>query len=80
MESFFKSLKAERVDHVRYGSRQQARTDIVHWIEGFYNRRRLRKGPRQADKSNVEISGLKTLGMNDIGGTLPSDSCGLYSL
>ena len=39
-----------------------------------------RKGPRQADKSNVEISGLKTLGMNDIGGTLPSDSCGLYSL
>ena len=41
MESFFKSLKAERVDHVRYGTRQAARTDIVDWIEGFYNRKLL---------------------------------------
>jgi putative transposase len=55
MESFFKSLKAERVDHVRYGSRQQARTDIVDWIEGFYNRRRLHSAigyrtPLQAER------------------------------
>jgi transposase InsO family protein len=41
MESFFKSLKSERIDHARYRSREQARTDIVEWIEGFYNRRRL---------------------------------------
>ena len=41
MESFFKSLKTERVDAMRYASRDQARADIVDWIEGFYNRRRL---------------------------------------
>ncbi|WP_395242083.1 IS3 family transposase, partial [Salmonella sp. s60732] len=42
MESFFKTLKVERVDRVRrYDSRAQARLDIVSWIEGFYNRRRL---------------------------------------
>lgn len=41
MESFFKSLKSERIDHARYRGREQARTDIVDWIEGFYNRRRL---------------------------------------
>lgn len=41
MESFFKTLKVERVDRVRYSSRAQARLDIVSWIEGWYNRRRL---------------------------------------
>ena len=41
MESFFKTLKVERVDGQRYESRDHARSDIVNWIEGFYNRRRL---------------------------------------
>ena len=41
MESFFKTLKVERVNRVRYGTRAEARLDIVNWIEGFYNRRRL---------------------------------------
>ncbi|WP_217704264.1 IS3 family transposase [Piscinibacter koreensis] len=41
MESFFKTLKVERVDRVRYATRAQARLDIVDWIEGFYNQRRL---------------------------------------
>lgn len=41
MESFFKTLKVERVDRLRYASRAEARLDIVNWIEGFYNRRRL---------------------------------------
>lgn len=41
MESFFKTLKVERVYQVRYRDRQQARLDIVDWVEGFYNRRRL---------------------------------------
>ena len=41
MESFFKTLKVERVQHLRYTTRSQARLDIVDWIEGFYNRRRL---------------------------------------
>lgn len=41
MESFFKTLKVERVHRLQYASRSQARLDIVHWMEGFYNSRRL---------------------------------------
>ena len=41
MESFFKTLKVERVDQLRYETRDQARLDIMNWIEGFYNRERL---------------------------------------
>ena len=41
MESFFKTLKVERVYQVRYDTRAQARLDIVDWIERFYNRVRI---------------------------------------
>lgn len=41
MESFFKTLKVERVYQLRYETRAQARLDIVDWIEGLYNHRRL---------------------------------------
>lgn len=41
MESFFKTLKVERTCQVRYETREQARLDIVNWIEGFYNSTRL---------------------------------------
>lgn len=41
MESFFKSLKVECVYPRHYESRDDARLDIVEWIEGFYNRRRI---------------------------------------
>jgi transposase InsO family protein len=41
MESFFKTLKVERIYRVRYDTRAQARLDIVDWIEGFYNRLRM---------------------------------------
>jgi putative transposase len=41
MESFFKTLKVERVHQCRYQTRDQARGDIVNWIEGFYNSRRM---------------------------------------
>ena len=41
MESFFKTLKVERVGQVRYETRDQARLDIVNWIEGWYNQGRL---------------------------------------
>lgn len=32
MESFFKTLKVERIHQVRYDTREQARLDIVDWI------------------------------------------------
>jgi len=40
-ESFFKTLKVERIYQLRYETRAQARLDIVDWIEGFYNHQRL---------------------------------------
>jgi transposase InsO family protein len=41
MESFFHSLKSERVHHRIYGTRAEARRDLFQYIEGFYNSRRL---------------------------------------
>jgi putative transposase len=37
-ESFFNSLKNERVHGVRYPSRAQARAEVFQYIEAFYNR------------------------------------------
>lgn len=36
-ESFFSTLKREQVDEQDYLTRQQAKTDIFSYIEGFYN-------------------------------------------
>ena len=41
MESFFHTLKTERVHHRAYTTRDQARRDLFQYIEGFYNPRRL---------------------------------------
>ena len=41
MESFFKTLKVEWVNRLRYATRAQARLDLIDWIEGFYNANRL---------------------------------------
>ena len=40
MESFFGTLKSERVHHLVYRTRDEARTDLFYYIEGFYNLRR----------------------------------------
>jgi putative transposase len=41
MERFFGSLKSERTDHKRYLTREEAKADIIDYIEMFYNSRRL---------------------------------------
>jgi putative transposase len=41
MESFFATLKSERVHFSRYRTRDEASPDLFYYIEGFYNRRRL---------------------------------------
>lgn len=41
MESFFGSLKTECTLHRRYHSRNEARRDVFHYIEIFYNHERL---------------------------------------
>jgi putative transposase len=40
MESFFHTLKTERVNHRQYATRDEAQRDIFAYIEGFYNRTR----------------------------------------
>ena len=39
-ESFFSMLKNERVYRTVYATKAQARSDIIRYIEGFYNSRR----------------------------------------
>jgi putative transposase len=43
MESFWGSLKNERVHHRRFETREQARQEISEYIEVFYNRQRKQK-------------------------------------
>ncbi len=40
VESFFGILKRERVNRVRYRTREEARADVFEYIECFYNRKR----------------------------------------
>ena len=39
-ESFFSSLKKERIKRRIYATRQEAKSDVFEYIEGFYNRGR----------------------------------------
>ncbi|MET4781320.1 transposase InsO family protein [Glaciihabitans sp. UYNi722] len=43
-ESFFSMLKNERVYRTVYATKTQARSDIIRYIEGFYNSRRRHSG------------------------------------
>ena len=40
MESFFSTLKTERVNRKRYRTRDEAKADVFDYIECFYNPRR----------------------------------------
>jgi len=40
VESFFSTLKLERVYHQRYRTREEAKRDVFEWIEVIYNRQR----------------------------------------
>mgnify|MGYP001122452469 CR=1 FL=1 len=42
VESFFATLKTERVHRFTYRARAEARAHIFSYIETFYNRRRIR--------------------------------------
>ena len=56
MESFFKTLKVERTHLLRYDTRVQAKLDIVDWIEGFYNQRRMHSSIGYNTPVNAECS------------------------
>ena len=42
-ESFFSSLKTERITRYIYAIRDEAKSDVFDYIEGFYNRVRRHK-------------------------------------
>lgn len=55
-ESFFASLKKDRVYHKAYKTRKEAKLDIVDYLEMFYNSRRLHStlgyvSPRQFEQA-----------------------------
>jgi transposase InsO family protein len=56
MESFFKTLKVERTHRLRYDTRALAKLDIIDWIEGFYNRRRMHSSIGYKTPVEVEVS------------------------
>jgi putative transposase len=41
MERFWSSLKSERTDHAVYKTREDAKADVINYIEMFYNSKRL---------------------------------------
>ena len=62
-ESFFGSLKRERVHHERYQTRGQARADLFEYIEVFYNQKRLHSsaGLHGSSRVRCEIESGSTL-------------------
>jgi len=42
-ENFFSSLKVERVYRTTYRTREEAELDLVRWIDGWYNPRRIQR-------------------------------------
>ncbi|SEA72971.1 Integrase core domain-containing protein [Rubrimonas cliftonensis] len=54
MESFFHTLKVERIHHRVYAPRAEARRDLFAYIEGFYNSRRLHSGISYRSPADME--------------------------
>ena len=59
-ESFFSSLKQERVQWRNYQTRYEAQQDILDYISMFYNSQRLHsysdyQSPNQYEKENAEF-------------------------
>ncbi|AUH41672.1 hypothetical protein CXR04_16865 [Streptomyces sp. CMB-StM0423] len=59
-ESFFGTLKNERVSRVTYLAREAARRDITRYIEFWYNRERLHSAvgyrpPREVHAEHVKL-------------------------
>lgn len=58
MERFFGSLKSERTDRMVYSTREEAKADVINYIEMFYNSQRLHSTlgyvtPLQFEKNNL---------------------------
>ena len=56
-ESFFKTIKAERVYQTVYTTRKEAKSELFQYIEGWYNTRRIHSANKQ--KSIWQVQGIK---------------------
>jgi putative transposase len=63
MESFFASLKKERVHHTRFRTRAEARAAVFEHVEVFYNRQRLHSalGYRTPAEAGTDMEGISML-------------------
>jgi putative transposase len=63
MESFFASLKKERVHHARFRTREEARAAVFEYVEIFYNRQRLHSavGYRTPAEARAGMEGVTML-------------------
>lgn len=57
-ESFFSSLKKERVRRRIYRTREEAKADLFDYIEVFYNRTRRPTRPGQVSPYDFEMASL----------------------
>jgi putative transposase len=65
MERFFGSLKSERTESKNYLTREEAKEDVINYIEMFYNSTRLHSAlgymsPLQFEKRNASLNKLST--------------------
>jgi len=56
MESFFSSLKTERIGRKLYRTRDEARADVFDYIERFYNVKRRHSAKGYKSPMEFEIS------------------------
>jgi putative transposase len=57
MESFFSSMKKERVASKVYRTREEARSDVFDYIERFYNPTRRHSTLRYVSPAQFEATG-----------------------
>jgi len=58
MESFFSTLKTERVHRRRYRTRDEARADVFDYVERFYNPRRRHSSIGYMSPVEFELNAL----------------------
>ena len=60
MESFYKTLKTELVNHEHYQTRQEARQSIFEYLEVFYNRQRRHSALGYLSPEAFEAESVRT--------------------
>ena len=84
-ESFFHTLKTERIHHRVYDTRDQAKRDIFAYIEGFYNSHRLHSALSFLSPADMERKAsltpplfrgkITSASESDVGASLELETC-----